>query len=137
MGARIMHLPNFTEDPRLTGTITNGTPEIITALDSDLSGFALHNQTHSSASSINMYAAAPHAWVASYLFSRKSPFGAAGKAGVLVEEGVVNTIARGWAAEKALEYIQMEYEKFGILQPHITPDDLKRAETDRKRAAAL
>ena len=85
------------------------------APDSDLSGFARHGLQHTSASQINMYAECPHAWVGQYLFNRRSAFGSAAKSGVLVEEAIVNVLARGFTADAAIAYAVGEFNKFTAL----------------------
>jgi len=76
-----------------------------------MNGFKKHNIDHTSASSINMYAAAPCAWVAKYIYNKKFSFGLAAKAGVLVEGAVVNVLANGWDAEKATAEAMAQYNK--------------------------
>lgn len=65
-------------------------------------GFKQHNISHTSASSINMYAEAPDVWVAKYILKAKFGFSPAARAGVLAEEAVVNVLARGMTEEDAL-----------------------------------
>lgn len=76
-----------------------------------MNGFKKHGINHLSASSINMYANAPCAWVARYLFDRKFSFANAARAGVLVEEAVVKVIADGYDIDKAIDDSQKEYNK--------------------------
>lgn len=92
------------------------------------SGFEKHGLTHSSASQINQWSEAPHMWVAQYLFNKRSPFGAAPKAGVLVEDAVVNVLAKGWTAEASIAFAVGEYNKFIALGG---------SDTDRKRGEAM
>jgi hypothetical protein len=89
-------------------------------------GFELHNQSHTSASSINLWANAPHMWCAQYLFGKRSEFGAAAKCGVLVEDAITNVLARGFTAEYAISSALGEYNKFIALSA--TDSDKKRAE---------
>lgn len=91
-------------------------------------GWAKHGITHTSASSINMYAAAPCAWVARYLYNKKFSFGLAAKAGVLAEDAVVNVIARGWDAEKAIADAVAQYNKAAAL---------KASDAERKRGEGI
>lgn len=93
-----------------------------------MNGFTLHNITHSSPSSINMYANAPCAWVAKYLLGRSFNFSNAAKAGTLAEEAVVNILANGWDEGKAIAEAIGEYNKalaFGA------------SDADRKRGDAI
>ncbi len=92
------------------------------------SGFDKHGLTHSSASQINQWAEAPHMWVAQYLFNKRSTFGAAPKAGVLVEDAVVNVLAKGWTAEAAICFAVAQYSQF---------ISLSGTDTDRKRGDAM
>ncbi len=71
-----------------------------------------------------MWADCPSAWVAAYLFNRRGTFGAAPKAGVLVEEAVVNVLTRGMTAEGAVAHAVAEYNKFTALTASDT--DIKR-----------
>jgi len=92
----------------------------------DINGFEKHNIDHSSASSINMYCNAPDAWAARYLFNRKFSFGLAARAGVLAEDAVVNVLANGWTADKAIEEALKAYNKAAAI--NATPAELKRGE---------
>ncbi len=92
------------------------------------SGFELHGLTHSSASQINMWSDCPSAWVAQYLFNRKGAFGAAGKAGILVEDAVVSVLARGISQETAIQHAVNQYNTFIALSA---------SDTDRKRSEAI
>lgn len=89
-------------------------------------GFQLHSQNHTSASSINMWANAPHMWIAQYLFGKRSEFGAAAKAGVLAEDAVTNVIARGFTLDAAIASAVDEYNKFTALV--CTDSEKKRGE---------
>lgn len=66
-----------------------------------MQGFVAHNITHTSPSSINMWADDPSAWVARYLLGAKFGFSPAARAGVLAEDAVVNVLARGMSQEEA------------------------------------
>lgn len=92
------------------------------------SGFSLHNIEHSSASQINQWAECPHMWIAQYLFNRRSAFGAAAKSGVLVEEAIVNVLARGFTADMAIAHAMSEYNKFTALGA---------TDSDNNRGAAM
>lgn len=110
----------FTEEEDLTFDSVTG--------EVSQSGFEKHGLTHSSASQINQWAEAPHMWLAQYLFNRKGVFGAAPKAGMLVEDAVVAVLARGFTAEAAIQHAVNQYNQF------IT---LSGTDTDRKRGNAL
>lgn len=91
-----------------------------------MNGFEKHNITHSSPSSINMWAAAPCAWVAKYILGRSFAFSNAARAGTLAEEAVVNVLANGWTQEDATVAAMAEYNKacaFGA-----SDADMKRGE---------
>lgn len=91
-----------------------------------MNGFQMHGMEHSSPSSINMFAAAPCAWLAKYLFGHKFKFSLAARAGVIAEDAVVNILANGWTQEKATEEALKAYHKacaFGA-----SDADLKRGE---------
>lgn len=91
-----------------------------------MNGFERHGINHSSASAINMWVDAPHMFVAQYLFNKRSAFGAAAKAGILVEEAVVNVLARGWTELDAVRHAYGEYAKFTALG--CSDADTKRGE---------
>lgn len=93
-----------------------------------MSGFERHGITHSSASQINQWADAPCAWISQYLYGNKGKFSPAAKAGVLVEEAVVNVLARGWTAEQAIMAASESYNKFIALGA---------SDSDRKRGEGL
>lgn len=95
-------------------------------LDASQNGFEQHGLMHSSASQINQFAEAPHMWVAQYLFNKRTPFGAAAKAGVLAEEAIVNVIAKGFTEEQAITSAVNEYRKFTALRA--TDSEVKRGE---------
>ena len=65
-------------------------------------------------------------WVAQYLFNKRTPFGAAAKSGVLVEEAIVNVLAKGFTEEQAIQSAIAEYQKFTALRA--TDSDVKRGE---------
>ena len=67
-----------------------------------MNGFQLHNQLHTSASSINSWAAAPDIWVAEKLFGVKQPGSAAMHRGNAVESALVNILAYGVDHEEAI-----------------------------------
>lgn len=89
-------------------------------------GFQRHGVNHSSASSLNMWAECPDAWISQYLFGNKGKFSPAAKAGVLVEEAVVNVLARGWTADSAMGYALDAYRRFTAIGA--SEADIKRGE---------
>lgn len=91
-----------------------------------MNGFELHGQAHTSASSINMWSDAPHMWIAQYLFGKRPTFGSAAKAGVIVEDAVVNVLARGFTMEDAIAAALGEYNKFTALS--FTDSEKKRGD---------
>ncbi len=93
-----------------------------------MNGFELHNRTHSSPSQINQWCDAPCSWISQYLYGNKGKFGAAAKAGVLVEEAVVNVLARGWDAGAAVAAAQQAYNTFTAIGA---------TETDQKRGQGI
>jgi hypothetical protein len=66
-----------------------------------MQGFLRHGIKHTSASSINMWADAPDAWIAKYLLNARFGFSPAARAGVLAEEAVVDVLSRGVSEEDA------------------------------------
>jgi hypothetical protein len=93
-----------------------------------MDGFTLHGIDHSSPSSVNMWASAPCAWVAKYLYGKKFNFSLAAKAGVLVEDAVVSVLARGMSAEDAIKQAVGEYNKASMLGS---------SDSEQKRGAAI
>lgn len=91
-----------------------------------MNGFTKHGLDHTSASQINMYANAPCAWAAKYLYGRKFSFANAAKAGVYVEDAVVDVIANGEAIEDAVDKAVKRYNKEISLNG--TDSDRKRGE---------
>jgi hypothetical protein len=72
-----------------------------------MNGFEKHGIKHLSASSINLWANAPDVWVASYLFKKRTPMGAAAMRGICTEDAVANTLTgklhKSGALDQALE----------------------------------
>lgn len=68
-----------------------------------MNGFELHGIEHTSPSQINTWANAPCYWMATKLLGHRFPMGPAVFRGSNVEDAVVNIIANGWDAEKAIE----------------------------------
>lgn len=59
-----------------------------------MNGFEKHGLKHTSPSQLNMWADAPCAWIAQYLYGKRSAFSVAAQVGVLTEQ-VVATVLRG------------------------------------------
>ena len=91
-----------------------------------MNGFKKHGIDHLSASSINMFANAPCAWVAKYLFGRKFNFALAARAGVLVEDAVANIITDGMAIDDAIDFAVSAYNKQCAIGG--SASDIKRGE---------
>lgn len=89
-------------------------------------GFENHGINHSSASNINMYVNAPDAWAARYLFGRKFNFALAAKAGVIVEDAVVQVVTGVKDLEAAVKWGVEEFNKAGAFTA--TDADRKRGE---------
>lgn len=67
-----------------------------------MNGFEKHGIRHTSATSINKWIEAPCAWIAQYLYGRKSPFGAAAAAGTFTEQAITDIILNGMEAQEAI-----------------------------------
>jgi len=76
-----------------------------------MNGFQKHGILHSSPSSINTFAAAPDVWVCEKLFGLRGAMSASALRGIVIEEAVVNVIARGWMHEAAVEAAQARFQK--------------------------
>jgi hypothetical protein len=74
-----------------------------------MNGFEKHGIKHLSASSINLWTNAPDVWVASYLFKKRTPMGAAAMRGICTEDAVANTLTgklhKAGALDQALEKV--------------------------------
>jgi hypothetical protein len=92
----------------------------------DLNGFERHGIRHSSPSALNHWAEAPCSWISTYLYGNKGKFSAAAKAGVLVEEALVNILGRGWTHENAMIAALDSYNKFIAIGA--TDADIKRGD---------
>lgn len=106
--------------------LLNFNDEPVAGKDLWTNGFERHGITHSSASAINTWVEAPCFWISNYLYGNKGKFGAAAKAGVLVEEALVNILARGWTEANAIAYASEAYGRFIALGA--SDADYKRAE---------
>ena len=91
-----------------------------------MNGFEKHKLNHTSASQINMYANCAGAWCAKYLFGAKFTFGNAARAGVLVEDAIVNILARDMPIEDAISRAKGDYNK--SIAIGAKPSDIKRGE---------
>lgn len=79
------------------------------------SGFEKHRITHSSPSAINTWIENPAFWMMQKLYGKKYPYGFAAKRGIVIEDAVVNVIAKGYDEDKAIEMALKEYDIFGAL----------------------
>jgi hypothetical protein len=76
-----------------------------------MNGFEKHNIKWTSPSSINTFSAAPDVWVAEKLFGVRGTMSASALRGIVIEEAVVNVIARGFTQEAATESAQKRFNK--------------------------
>ena len=76
-----------------------------------MNGFQKHGIQHTSPSSINLFAAAPDVFVAEKLFGLRGAMSASALRGIVIEEAVVNVIARGWTQEAATEAAIARFKK--------------------------
>lgn len=93
-----------------------------------MNGFQKHAIDHSSPSQINMWADAPCAWIAKYLFDKKFSFSNAARAGVLVENAVKFILTGKSTQEEAIEQAYNAY----MMQVALTG-----TEADRNRGQAI
>jgi hypothetical protein len=93
-----------------------------------MNGWEKHSLDHSSASAINMWCGAPDAWVAKYLLKKQFSFSLAARAGTIVEEAVVNVLARGWTLDAAIAEAQAQFNKASAFGA---------SDADRKRGEAV
>lgn len=75
-----------------------------------MNGFEKHGIDHSSPSSLNMWADAPCAWAAKYIYGYKFSFGVAPLIGTLVERVVAETLCGG-SYENALSFACDEFKR--------------------------
>lgn len=78
------------------------------------SGFEKHGLKHTSASQINMWADAPCAWIAKYLYGKRFSFGVAPQIGILTEK-VVADVLTGSSLEDAVETAEGVFKKDNAL----------------------
>lgn len=88
-----------------------------------MNGFEKHGLKHTSASQLNMWIAAPDAWVARYLFDKRFKFGVAAQVGVLVEN-VVQEVLLGGTLDHALDKAVKQFNKDNAL--NTSEKDLER-----------
>lgn len=81
---------------------------------SEVNGFQKHGLKHSSPSSLNMWASAPCAWIARYLFDKKLSFGVAAQIGVLTETVIVDTLC-GASFDESLTAAKKKFLKDNAL----------------------
>lgn len=74
-------------------------------------GFEKHGITHTSPSSLNLFAAAPDVFVAEKLFGVRGRMGAPAFRGIVIEKAVVNIIAGGMSEADALDLAQAEFNR--------------------------
>lgn len=76
-----------------------------------MNGFEKHGIKHLSASSINLWTNAPDVWVASYLFGKRTPMGAAAMRGICTEDAVVASLTGQSDCEAALSAALEKFDK--------------------------
>jgi hypothetical protein len=76
-----------------------------------MNGFEKHGIKHLSASSINLWTNAPDVWVASYLFGKRTPMGAAAMRGICTEDAVVASLTGESDCEAALSAALEKFDK--------------------------
>jgi len=78
-------------------------------------GFEKHGIKHLSASSINLWINAPDVWVASYLFGKRTPMGAAAMRGICTEDAVVASLTGEADRDTALKAALEKFDKTFIV----------------------
>ena len=76
-----------------------------------MNGFEKHGIKHLSASSINLWTNAPDVWVASYLFGKRTPMGAAAMRGICTEDAVVASLTGEADRDTALKAALEKFDK--------------------------
>jgi hypothetical protein len=76
-----------------------------------MNGFQKHGITHTSPSSINLFAEAPDVYVAEKLFGYKGRMSPAAYRGIVIEKAVSNIIAKGESEEKAVSWAILEFNR--------------------------
>ena len=80
-----------------------------------MNGFEKHGIKHLSASSINLWINAPDVWVASYLFGKRTPMGAAAMRGICTEDAVVAALTGEADRDTALKAALDKFDKTFIV----------------------
>jgi len=80
-----------------------------------MNGFEKHGIKHLSASSINLWINAPDVWVASYLFGKRTPMGAAAMRGICTEDAVVASLTGEADRDTALKAALEKFDKTFIV----------------------
>jgi hypothetical protein len=93
-----------------------------------MNGWQLHNISHSSPSSLNMFADCAGAWLAKYRFGHNFKFGVAPQIGVLVEKVVANALLERMSLEDAIKEAEGVFNKNNALNT---------SEKDRERVADI
>lgn len=75
-----------------------------------MNGFERHGILHSSPSALNMWAAAPDAYIAKYLFGHKFEMGVAALVGNLVEEGLLQALL-GTPLDEAIKGAESSFNR--------------------------
>lgn len=81
-----------------------------------MNGFQLHNQQHTSASSINLWANAPDVWVTEKLFGLRGQTSPSATRGIVIEKALVNILAGGMSHENATQEAIKEFDTRTALQ---------------------
>lgn len=89
-----------------------------------MNGFQSHGIKHTSASSLNMWADCPGAWLAKYRFGHNFKFGVAPQIGVLVEKVVANALLERLTLDDAIAQAEKEF---------LRTNALNTSEKDRER----
>lgn len=93
-----------------------------------MNGWQLYNITHTSPSSLNMWASCPGAWLAKYRFGHKFKFGVAPQIGILVEKVVANALLERMTLDQGIEQAEKEFNRNNALGV---------SEKDRERVADI
>ncbi len=93
-----------------------------------MNGFEAHNIKHTSASSLNMWADCPGAWLAKYRFGHNFKFGVAPQIGILVEKVVANALLERLTLDDGIAQAEKEF---------LRTNALNTSEKDRERIADI
>lgn len=94
-----------------------------------MNGWQMHGITHSSPSSLNLWAECPAAWLAKYRFGHKFKFGVAPQIGTLVEKVVANALLERMTLDDAIMEAQKQFNKDNAL--NLNQKDRERVEDIR------